>query len=144
MTDKVSAKDFIEGLQNTTVDKNKTILGIKDFIIYDVFGTKYRCEGSVEAYETILLDLGADLSTHRYEPPFWVPTTTKKKEVVKEEGVVETKDSSSPDWDWIDSLPATKKSKEELDKYAEEKFNIKLKQSNTLPNMIKDFKEQLA
>lgn len=59
------------------------------------------------------------------------------------EEVAITEVSVDVDWEWIDGLKNTKYDKIELDKYAETKFDIKLKRTNTMPNMILDFKAQL-
>ncbi|AUR84688.1 hypothetical protein NVP1063O_021 [Vibrio phage 1.063.O._10N.261.45.C7] len=54
-----------------------------------------------------------------------------------------TEGSVDVDWEWVEGLKNTKYDKIELDKYAETKFDIKLKRTNTMPNMILDFKAQL-
>jgi len=66
----------------------------------------------------------------------------------KEEDKEEAKDSSlivpaTVDWKWIESLKNNKEDKVKLDEYAQKEFNIELKRSMTLKNMIADFKEQL-
>lgn len=72
--------------------------------------------------------------------------------VVDEENVnIETEDVTSvtdpnvePAWAWIESLENTAEDKLLLDKYAEDKFSIKLTRTMKLSNMIKKFKEELA
>lgn len=62
--------------------------------------------------------------------------------IVSEEETV-TEESVDVDWGWVEGLKNTKYDKIELDNYAETKFDIKLKRTNTMPNMILDFKAQL-
>lgn len=65
---------------------------------------------------------------------------------VVEEPVIEIEDKyevDTPDWDWIDTLENNSDDKLLLDKYAEEKFNVKLSRTMKLENMIKKFKEKL-
>lgn len=71
----------------------------------------------------------------------------KVEEVAVVEELVEaqtenTLTNNTPDWAWVDTLKSVKADKVKLDKYAEG-FGIKLNRSNTLTNMIKDFKKQL-
>ena len=85
----------------------------------------------------------------------------KIKEDVKEVKIVEDKveivpevpvsliDLDSPntipevDWDWINVLKGTREDKKTLDKYAEDKFGIKLNRAKKIDGMRKDFKEAL-
>lgn len=67
--------------------------------------------------------------------------TTSEDISVSDEEVTEA--SVDVDWEWVEGLKNTKYDKIELDKYAETKFDIKLKRTNTMPNMILDFKAQL-
>lgn len=72
-----------------------------------------------------------------------------KEKFIQEEVKEETEDSSlivlpaTVDWKWIESLKNNKEDKIKLDEYAQKEFNIELKRSMTLKNMIADFKEQL-
>lgn len=70
------------------------------------------------------------------------PIVPEEAITVPEEATV-TEESVDVDWEWVEGLKNTKYDKIELDKYAETKFDIKLKRTNTMPNMILDFKSQL-
>lgn len=48
------------------------------------------------------------------------------------------------DWDWINVLKGTREDKLTLDKYAEDKFGIKLNRGKKIDKMVAEFKEALA
>lgn len=100
----------------------------------DYFGT----EGEpfvpvVEEVEEV--DMG-DLLSLDVEQPVVNPTVAEDKVI--------TTETKEVDWDMIEALENKKYDKIKLDEYAEKEFGIKLNQRNTLSNMIKDFKDQLA
>lgn len=167
MSNKLTHQDFIKRFgTGNRIDLNRTLVQDEKFKLFDIFGTNFIAS-AYDGFKYNLENLtGQTLSGWNYEDPYWVFTgespsvveedTITSEDVITEEiepvivneiKVIDTETSVIEevlvDWDWINSLENKKYHKEELDKYAEEKFKIKLNKRNTLENMIADFKSQL-
>jgi hypothetical protein len=146
-------KDKAEGL-----DFNATLRStFLSFVMED--GTSYRC-GDVKTFvNTINEVFGFNFDPRMCRKSgknltlFWDDKSEEVKEIKIEEEVTpevlisleaEQEESVSLDLSWLDGLENNKKSKDKLDKYAEDEHGIKLNRRNTLENMIKDFKKQLS
>ncbi len=157
MTDKLTHKDFLKTFASKNIDVNRVSVQDNPFKLFDVFGTHYTAT-TYEGFKYNLEKLsGKDLSSWSFEEPCWVKFSDKVAEVVEVVEVVTTLEEvkevvtegeislteNKVDWEWVQSLKNKKYDKEDLDKYAESKFGIKLNRRNTIENMIEDFKFQL-
>lgn len=150
MTQLLTKRQFILGLNNCKLNKIMTAERLGEFGARDVFGTTYKNNTSEELL-TVLKRLGADVEGYVYNDSMWSKETVTEdsveaEEVVEEiveeeEASEETPDTSKIDWTYVEGLENCKESKSELGLYAEG-FDIKLSKSKTLANMIKDFKTQ--
>ena len=147
-------------------DLNKTSNMEGEFHCANNFGSKWEFEKPNDLQEFLLGNCGylkEDVSglwlrekhhPTKVESPKVEQPVKVKPEVIQPAPIVSLEPSSTEtpsnviedtvDWSWINSLQNTKKDKEELDMYAERDLGIKLNRRNSIDNMIKDLKEQLA
>lgn len=157
MQEKLTKRQMIMKLNPCKIDTNITANFMGEFDVADVFGSKIKC-GSASKLLSTLKQLGADIEGITYEDPFWYLGSKIVEDIIEDDLVEEivetpledtlieevtTKEENTVDWEFIASLSNTKTDKIKLDEYAM-LFNVKLNQSNTIKNMVKDFKKQLA
>lgn len=158
MKNKIKHEDFITKFATNNIDVNRALVQDNPLKLFDVFGTHYTAttfEGFKHNMEKLTRQ---DLSSWKYEEPYWISGVVEAVDVVVEKVVEELPVELTPaeeikaltsveteiDWGWIGSLENKKYDKQKLDKYADENFSIKLNQRNTVDNMILDLKNQLG
>ena len=159
---KLTLKEFLEKVNNGKVDVTRTVHNDLEFVVFDVFGTKYEASTA----DGLLFNLEnltrTPLPTWSYHKPHWVKGevvvdvedkcfTNRSEQIQAETEVAEplitlepTVEKKEVKWDWIDTLRNEKDDKEALDIYAEKELGIKLNRRKTLSNMIASLKEQLG